>query len=145
MQETSKTIVSESGAGKYTLDILSGGHSLTADEPVVLGGDNKGPDPYGLLVSALGSCTVMTIRMYADMKKIPLTNTFVTLSHQKKYVEDCETCVDGKGKIDIIERNIRFEGELSDDEKNKLLKIADKCPVHRTLTTSVRIKTLLKD
>ncbi len=139
-----ETIVSEQGTGKYTLDISSGGHKLVADEPVSMGGDDMGPSPYDLLLSALGSCTVITLRMYANMKKMELDNVIVSLTHKKVHMEDCEACDGGEGMVDMFNRTIKFEGNLSDSDKKKLLKIADKCPVHRTLSGQVQIKTQLE-
>lgn len=140
-----ETVVSENSEGKYTLDILTGGHKILADEPISKGGTDLGPSPYDLLLSSLGSCTAITIRMYANMKKIPLKNISVTLSHKKIYVDDCKTCDGGEGMIDLINREIKFTGDLSASDTKKLLIIADKCPVHKTLTQQIRIDTRLEE
>jgi putative redox protein len=142
--QLSTTKISESGIGNYTLDIISGGHQFNADEPISMGGSDKGPSPYDLLLSALGSCTAITIRMYANMKKMPLENIFITLTHKKIYAEDCEECHQSEGMIDVIYRNIKFEGDLSRQEMDKLIYIADRCPIHRTLTNQVSIQTILE-
>ncbi|MFT5914240.1 MAG: putative redox protein [Flammeovirgaceae bacterium] len=143
---TSKQVVARIGDNGFTTDILAGEHPLTADEPADVGGKNFGPTPYELLNAALGACTVMTLRMYADRKKWDLQEVRVHLEHGKAYAEDNEM-VDGKkpAKIDQIERVIELEGNLDDAQKQKLLAIADKCPVHRTLHSEVLIKTELKN
>lgn len=139
-----EVLVAESELGKFAQRIsVSGRHGLIADEPKSIGGDDSGPTPYGLLLAGLGACTTMTVRMYADRKKIPLENVSVKLSHNKIHVEDCENCETADGKIDHIERALELVGDLSDSERQKLLEIADKCPVHRTLHSEVEITTLL--
>ncbi|MCK7491640.1 MAG: OsmC family protein [Comamonadaceae bacterium] len=97
------------------------------------GGDDAGPSPYELLLSALGACTAMTLRMYADLKKLPLKHISVELRHEKIHAEACQQCETKEGKIDRIERIVTLEGDLSDEQRNRLLEIANKCPVHRTL------------
>ncbi len=139
MTEHKTTVtVQESGAGLYTQDIKAARHSLTADEAVDLGGNDAGPAPYDLLLSSLGACTTMTLRMYANQKKWPLEKTAVTLTHQK------ETDAAGK-KIDVIHRDIRLNGPLDDAQKARLLEIADKCPIHRTLENKPTIITALEN
>jgi putative redox protein len=117
--------------------VVNDKHLLQADEPTSFGGHDVGPSPYDLLLSALGSCTVMTLRMYADRKQLPLTGVSVVLSHNKVHKKDCEECGDDKSKspmFDRIERIISVEGEgLTEKERTRLLEIANKCPVHRTL------------
>ena len=137
------TLVVERGAGKFAQVINSNGHRLLADEPESYGGDNTGPSPYDLLLSALGACTAMTLRMYAGFKNLPLERVAVKLHHEKIHAEDCESCETRTGKIDQIEREIELAGNLTDDQRKKMLEIADKCPVHRTLTSEVKIKTKL--
>lgn len=137
-------IVKESGKGKYTEEITVGNHILTADEPVANGGNDTGPSPYDFILAGLGACTAMTLRMYADFKKIPLKKVTVNLSHEKVYAEDCENCANNNNaKMDHISRLIHLEGDLSEDQRSKLLKIANQCPVHRTLTSTITIDTKL--
>jgi len=134
-------MVRETRRGKFQQEVILGRHRLTADEPVDAGGLNSGPGPYDLLLAALGACTAMTVRLYADLKQIPLRRTQVRLHHEKIHAKDCAECETKEGKIDRIERVITFEGELSAEQRAKLLEIADKCPVHRTLESEVNIRT----
>ncbi len=134
-------VVRETRRGKFQQEIIVGPHRLMADEPVDAGGLNSGPGPYDLLVAALGACTSMTVRLYADQKGLPLERTQVRLRHEKIYAKDCAECETKDGKIDRIERVITFEGDLSAEQRTKLLEIADKCPVHRTLHSEVNIQT----
>ncbi len=127
----------------YTTEIKAGQHHLTADEPEKVGGNNLGPDPYGLLLASLGACTGMTLRMYADRKNWPLTEVNVHLQHSKVYQEDCIHCDDKDQKIDNIERILELEGNLTEAQRKRLVEIADKCPVHKTLSTQTNIKTTL--
>ena len=131
--ETGIVLVRETGAGKFQQEVLSGPHRFLADEPVKVGGLDSGPGPYDLLLAGLGACTAMTVRMYADLKKLPLARVSVRLSHEKIHASDCAECETKDGKIDRIERNITFEGDLDAAQRQRLLEIADKCPVHRTL------------
>ena len=133
--------VRETRRGKFQQEIIVGPHRLMADEPVKDGGLDSGPGPYDLLLAALGACTSMTVRLYADLKALPLTRTEVRLRHEKIYAKDCAECETKEGKIDRIERAITFEGNLSEEQRAKLLEIADKCPVHRTLKSEVDIRT----
>ncbi len=132
--------VSESHVGSYGQRIRAGGHPLTADEPEPIGADS-GPSPYDLLLAALGACTSMTVRMYADRKKWPLDDVHVALRHAKVHATDCEHCETKAGTIDHIERRITLTGSLDDEQRAKLLEIADKCPVHRTLHSEVDVET----
>ncbi|SDK12451.1 OsmC family protein [Microbulbifer yueqingensis] len=135
--------VEESGEGKFTQAMQSGPHQLVADEPEDFGGDNRGPGPYEYLLMGLGACTSMTIRMYADRKKIPLQRVRVILSHQRVHAKDCEDCETKEGKIDEIVREITLEGELTIEQREKLLDIANRCPVHRTLTSENVVRSRL--
>jgi uncharacterized OsmC-like protein/alpha-beta hydrolase superfamily lysophospholipase len=135
-------LVRETGIGKFRQEIVSGPHRLLADEPVKAGGLDSGLGPYDLLLAALGACTSMTIRLYADLKQIPLTRTQVRLHHEKIYATDCAECETKEGKIDRIDRAIAFEGDLTAEQRTRLMEIADKCPVHRTLTSEVNIRTV---
>lgn len=138
-------VVVRTGKTGYRTDILARGHNLIADEPVSSGGTGMGPDPYDYLVTALGSCTSMTIRMYADRKGWPLESVVVRLKHKKIHAEDCEECETKTGKIDLIEREVELIGPLDNEHRRRLLEIADRCPVHRTLRSEVVIRTRLKD
>ena len=120
------------------------GHRLAADEPVSRGGTDTGPDPYDLLLAALGTCTAMTVRLYAKQKQWPLTDVRVTLRHQKIHAQDCSECETKEGKVDQIERAIRLEGPLDAAQRQRLMEIADRCPVHRTLTSEIRIVTRME-
>lgn len=134
-------IVSETSIGRYALRIRVGRHTLNADEPRALGGDDHGPSPYDLLLASLGSCTAMTIRMYAERKQLALQHVEVRLRHTKIHAQDCADCETREGRIDVIERVIKVQGDLSDMQRAKLLEIAEKCPVHRTLQGEVKITT----
>ncbi|HEX4407344.1 MAG TPA: bifunctional alpha/beta hydrolase/OsmC family protein [Xanthobacteraceae bacterium] len=134
-------VVRETRRGKFQQEIMSGTHRLLADEPVKAGGLDTGLGPYDLLLAALGACTSMTIRLYADLKQIPLKRTQVRLHHEKIYATDCVECETKDGKIDRIDRTISFEGDLTPEQRKRLLEIADKCPVHRTLESEVNIRT----
>lgn len=137
-QENDRVLV-HTGRGFYT-EITAGGHDLVADEPASMGGTDEGPDPYGYLLGALGSCTAMTLRMYANRKEWPLESVTVRLSHGKVHADDCSSCETKNGKLDRIEREIELEGDLSDEQREKLVEIANKCPVHRTLTSETIIE-----
>jgi len=137
-------VVHETGQGRYQQAITAGPHRLIADEPVAVGGLDSGPNPYDLLLAGLGACTAMTVRMYAERKALPLDRVTVTLRHGKIHAEDCEDCETKDGMIDRIDRALTFEGELDADQHKRLMEIADKCPVHRTLTSEVSIRSVEK-
>jgi len=139
--EAGEVVVAETREGKFTQSIAAAGHALRADEPQSVGGLGSAPGPYDLLLSALGACTAMTIRMYADLKQLPLERVTVRLKHEKIHARDCADCDTKEGKIDRIERLITLEGALDEAQRAKLLEIADKCPVHRTLHGEVRVVT----
>lgn len=136
-------VVRETGVGKFQQRITIGPHTLVADEPVDVGGMDSGATPYDLVLAALGACTAMTIRLYADAKGVPLTSVGVDLMHSKVYATDCAECVTKDAKIDRIERVIHLDGELDDAQRAKLLDIANKCPVHRTLRAETWVPTRL--
>ena len=140
--EPGTVIVRETSHGKFQQDVISGSHRLLADEPISAGGLDSGPGPYELLLAALGACTSMTLRLYADRKQIPLTRTQVRLRHRRIHAKDCAECETKAGRIDRIERVISFEGILNAEQRAQLLEIADKCPVHRTLKSEVDIRTM---
>ena len=123
--------------------ISAGPHRFLADEPTASGGSDAGPDPYELLLSALGSCTNMTLRMYADRKKWPLKEIRVVLTHSKNYADDCVNCEQPAAMLDRIERRITLIGELSVEQRQRLLEIANLCPVHKSLTSRIDIQTEL--
>jgi putative redox protein len=144
---TQRDIVSvrETRVGKFQQEIAIGPHRLIADEPASVGGMDSGPTPYDLLLAGLGACTAMTVRMYADLKQLPLDRVSVALRHEKIYATDCANCETREGKIDRVERVITLEGALDAAAKQKLLEIAEKCPVHRTLHAEVSVPTRLAD
>jgi uncharacterized OsmC-like protein len=135
-----KVIVTAERSGLLQ-NITIGPHRLKADEPIAFGGTDAGPDPYELLLAALGACTGMTVRMYAERKKWPLEGVQIQLEHSKIHAEDCADCETRPGTLDRIERTISFTGKLSADQLQRLREIADKCPVHRTLSSQVQIHT----
>jgi len=137
--------VRETRVGKFQQAIAMGPHRLIADEPASVGGMDSGPTPYDLLLAGLGACTAMTVRMYADAKQLPLDRVAVALRHEKIYAADCADCETREGKIDRVERVVTLEGALDATMKQKLLEIADKCPVHRTLHSEVNVPTRLAD
>jgi putative redox protein len=134
-------VVRETRRGTFQQDIISGAHHLLADEPVNVGGLDTGPGPYDLLLAALGACTSMTLRLYADRKKLPLTRVQVRLRYGRIHATDCAECETKEGTIDRIERAITLEGDLDAEQRARLMDIADKCPVHRTLKSEVDIRT----
>lgn len=128
----------------FRTELNAAGHRLVADEPVELGGTDQGPSPYGLLSSALAACTAMTLYLYAKAKEWPLQEIRVLVRHSKVHEKDCEECeTNPKAMVDRLERRIWLTGDLSDDIRTRLLQIAEKCPVHRTLQASVRVETAL--
>lgn len=137
------TRVSEADSRSFTQDISAAGHHLIADEPAGYGGDFLGPTPYQLVAAGLGACTSMTIRMYARQKKIPLEHVQVDVSHDKIHAQDCASCNTVNGKVDRFERRITLTGVLTYEERNRLLEIADRCPVHKTLEGDIEIVTEL--
>ncbi|MDH3512642.1 MAG: alpha/beta fold hydrolase [Gammaproteobacteria bacterium] len=137
--------VARTYADGFKTDIISAGHALIADEPTSYGGTDKGPSPYDLLSAALASCTTMTLGMYARRKKLDLKSTTVRVKHAKIHAQDCEDCQTGSGKIDEFQRELTVAGNLTVEQRQRLLEIADKCPVHRTLHSEVKVRTTLAD
>lgn len=134
-------VVVRGSASGFAQEIRAGSHELFADEPLESGGTDTGLSPYDLLLAALGSCTSMTIGLYARRKKWPLQDVVVSLWHWKIHAADCAECETREGRIDRIEREIELVGSLSDEQRSQLMEMADKCPVHRTLTSEINIRT----
>ena len=143
--ETGAVVVQETREGKFTNAIsIDGKHVLRADEPESYGGNDSGPTPYDYLLAGLGACKSMTMRMYADLKGLPLERARVTLKHAKIHAEDCAECETESGKVDEIAVAIELEGDLDADQRQRLFEIADRCPVHKTLHSEVHITSALK-
>ena len=136
-----RSVVVRGSAAGFAQEIHAGPHRLHADEPVSAGGTDTGPSPYDFLLAALGACTSMTVAMYARRKAWPLEEVTVHLRHSKMHAADCAECETREGMLDQIERDIHFAGVLTAEQRSKLVEIANKCPVHRTLTSEVDIKT----
>jgi putative redox protein len=150
IKEGSKTdtdenqVITRIGKSGYVTDIMAAGHGLVADEPVSMGGTDKGPAPFDLLMAGLGTCKAMTLRMYSDRKQWPLEGVTVRLNHKKIDAADCETCQTKEGQLDQFDCEIELSGELDDQQKQRLLQIADRCPVHRTLHSEIVVRSKLK-
>jgi uncharacterized OsmC-like protein/fermentation-respiration switch protein FrsA (DUF1100 family) len=138
-------VVRETRAGKFQQTVSIGPHQMLADEPVAAGGEDSGLGPYDFVLAGLGACTSMTMRLYADRKSLPLERVTVTLKHSKIYAQDCADCETKAGMLDQIDRTIVMEGNLDAEQRKRLLEIADKCPVHRTLTSEIHIVTHAAD
>jgi uncharacterized OsmC-like protein/pimeloyl-ACP methyl ester carboxylesterase len=138
-------VVRETRTGKFQQTISVGPHRMLADEPIAAGGEDTGPGPYDLLLAGLGACTSMTMRLYADRKSLPLERVTVTLKHSKIHAHDCAECETKAGMLDQVDRVIAMEGNLDAEQRKKLMEIADKCPVHRTLTSEIHIVTHAAD
>lgn len=135
----------EGGAVGFATTVVAGEHRLRADEPRSVGGTDTGPAPYDFLLAGLGACTSMTLRMYADRKGWPLEGVSVRLRHEKIHAKDCEECETKEGRVDRIERELVLRGPLDAEQRARLLEIADRCPVHRTLEGEIRVETRLSD
>jgi putative redox protein len=138
-------VVARTGATGYRTEVLANGHACVADEPVSLGGTDTGPSPYELLAAALGACTTMTLRMYADRKEWPLRAVEARLEHSKIHCDDCADAENPRSRIDHFSREITVEGALDEEQRRRLLEIADRCPVHRTLHSDVKVTTTLAE
>ena len=138
-------VVTRLGKSGYTTDIMAEGHQMIADEPISMGGSNLGPPPYDYLMAALGACTAMTLRMYSDRKEWPLDSVTVKLNHQKIDAAECGDCQTKEGKLDQIEREIELTGALDNQQQQRLMQIADRCPVHRTLHSEIVVRSKQKN
>jgi len=137
------TVIVHGKAAGFAQIITAGSHQLSSDEPTHVGGSDTGPTPYDLLLAALGSCTSMTVAMYARRRGWPLEAVTVRLRHSKIHAADCEACETKEGRLDHIERAVELIGPLSDDQRARLLDIANKCPVHRTLISEIYVESRL--
>ena len=137
----SRDVTIDAGKPRFLQNISVGQHSLHADEPVAAGGHDAGPDPYELLLASLGSCASITLRMYAERKQWPLAGVHVELSWTRIHAEDCADCDDNLQLVDGIEMQLVFLGDLSEEQRLRLIEIANRCPVHRTLSSQVPIRT----
>ena len=131
--------------GAFRTEINAAGHPIVADEPRSVGGTGEGPTPYDLLSASLASCTSMTLMMYARHKGIELDSVTVRVSHDKIHAKDCEDCESPGGRIDEFRRELDIRGTLTDEQRQRMLDIADRCPVHRTLHGEVKVRTTLAD
>ena len=134
-------VIVRGNATGFAQNIIAGAHQLVADEPLKAGGTDTGPGPYDLLLAALGACTSMTLAMYARRKGWPLETVTVSLNHSREYAGDCRDCDTKQGLLDRIDRKIQVRGPLTTEQKQRLLEMADKCPIHRTLTSDIDIRT----
>lgn len=141
---TDQVVVAETGEGRFLQRIDMGHHRISADEPKSVGGDDQGASPYDLLLASLGACTTMTLRMYADHKKFPVQRISTSLTHEKINARDCEDCESESGRVDIIECTISLQGDLTEAQCKRMLEIAGRCPVHRSLLGEVKILTRLE-
>lgn len=143
--ESDHAVVCQTGTDRYTTKVQVGKHRLIGDEPTSYGGNDFGPSPYQYLSAALGTCTAMTIRMYADRKEWPVEKITVHLDHNKIHAKDCEDCESEEGRIDHITRIIEVEGDLDEEQRGRLLEIADKCPVHKTLHGEIKVRSEVRE
>lgn len=139
-----KRVVIVTGTGSSLAQAIAvGDHKLSADEPVAAGGTDTGPNPYDLLLAALGSCKSITVTLYARRKAWPLESVTVRLRHDKIHADDCESCESKDVLLDRIDCELSFSGPLSPEQRTRLLEIASRCPVHRTLTSEIEIRSRL--
>jgi putative redox protein len=138
-------VIVHGGASGYAQHVTAGRHELTADEPIDGGGTDTGPTPYDLLAASLGTCTSMTIAYFARQRQWPLESVTVHVRHSKIHAADCATCDTKEGRVDRLDRTIALSGQLTAEQRQELLRIANRCPVHRTLTSQIDIQTSLVD
>ena len=142
-QSAEGLVIVRGDARGFVQEVAAGPHQLRSDEPVSAGGTDSGPTPYDLLLAALGSCTSMTVAMYARRKRWPLEQVTVRLRHSRVHAADCSDCEAADARLTVIDREIAFDGSLDDDQRARLVAIADRCPVHLTLTSKIDIRTTL--
>ncbi len=135
--------VSETLTGRYSNEVRVGRHQLLSDEPADVGGNDAGPMPHDFVLAGLGACTSMTVRMYAERKGIPLKRVSVRLSYRKMKAADCPDCTTKEGEITEMTRDVTLEGDLTAEQRQRLIEIANKCPVHKTLTGEIKVRTHL--
>jgi len=138
-----RSVVVSGPATGFRTDIEVGGHHLVVDEPVAVGGADDGPTPYEMLLAGLGACTAMTLRIYADRRKWPLERARISLRHRKVHAQDCVDCENKPAKMDVVDRIVTLEGALTEEQRAKLLEIAERCPVHQTLRGPIQVNTQL--
>lgn len=138
-------VVATTLASGFRTEIQAAGHALIADEPTSAVGSNEGPSPYDLLAAALASCTTMTLKMYAAHKKIALQSVTVRVQHGRVHARDCVDCEKRAGMIDVFDRELSIAGDLSQQQRQRMLEIADRCPVHKTLHNEIKVRTVLVD
>jgi len=141
-QEPRSVKVSGPATG-FRTEVEVGGHRLVVDEPIAVGGADHGPTPYEMLLAGLGACTAMTLRLYADKKKWPLERARISLIHRKVHAQDCVDCATKPAKMDVVDRVITLDGDLTGEQRAKLLEIAERCPVHQTMQSKIQVNTRL--
>jgi putative redox protein len=141
--EAEGIVVVRGAADGFAQNVAAGPHRFRSDEPATVGGTNSGPTPYDLLLAALGSCTSMTVGMYARRKQWPLERVAVHLRHSRVHAGDCAACETQDARLTVIDRDIQLDGSLSEEQRARLLAIANRCPVHLTLTSKIDIRTTL--
>ena len=141
---TDGAVIVSGAADGFAQEIVAGGHRFHSDEPTSAGGTDSGPTPYDLLLGAMGSCASMTLAMYARRKRWPLERVTVRLRHSRVHAEDCASCETEDAKLTVIDREIELDGPLGEDQRERLLAIANRCPVHKTLTSALTIRTTLR-